>query len=333
MGVAAATVSHDSGVSSQDFKILSRRHQWPAHVSSGENPASTLEGDHHAFSRAAPRAARSAAHGRRRRRAGDGGPVARPGGPRERSAGQPPLGRHLGDQPSARHPAARDRRTDSPASRPRESRRRDRAGASVQRVRLDSAGDWRRAPGVERRQRVDCRRQRSRRDLRRLPDDHHSRRGAGGQRPGRARRGGSRRCGREPLFPGRHRGGDSARDRAAHDVPVAAGGFHCRRDDRRQHHGVGTYFLSGIEVLAAKRARAIVALGDSFTDGYRSTVDTNQNYPSLLAARLQAGPQHLAGCGAEPGRRRQSAAARLRRDQRRGAVRSRRAGAERCRAM
>jgi lysophospholipase L1-like esterase len=50
------------------------------------------------------------------------------------------------------------------------------------------------------------------------------------------------------------------------------------------------YFLTGIEVLAAKRARAIVALGDSFTDGYRSTVDTNQNYPSLLAARLQAGP-------------------------------------------
>ena len=50
------------------------------------------------------------------------------------------------------------------------------------------------------------------------------------------------------------------------------------------------YFLSGIEVLAAKRARAIVALGDSVTDGFLSTVDTNQNYPSLLAARLQARP-------------------------------------------
>jgi hypothetical protein len=72
------------------------------------------------------------------------------------------------------------------------------------------------------------------------------------------------------------------------------------------------YFLSGIEVLAAKRARGIVALGDSVTDGFRSTVDTNHNYDR-----------------AEPGRRRQSAAARLRRDQRRGAVRSRRAGAER----
>ena len=50
------------------------------------------------------------------------------------------------------------------------------------------------------------------------------------------------------------------------------------------------YFLSAIEVLAAKRARAIVALGDSVTDGYLSTVDTNQNYPSFLAARLQSDP-------------------------------------------
>ena len=50
------------------------------------------------------------------------------------------------------------------------------------------------------------------------------------------------------------------------------------------------YFLSGIEVLAAKRARAIVALGDSVTDGFQSTVDMNQNYPSFLAARLQSDP-------------------------------------------
>ena len=50
------------------------------------------------------------------------------------------------------------------------------------------------------------------------------------------------------------------------------------------------YFLSGIEVLAARRARAIVALGDSVTDGFRSTVDTNHNYPSFLAARLQSDP-------------------------------------------
>jgi len=50
------------------------------------------------------------------------------------------------------------------------------------------------------------------------------------------------------------------------------------------------YFLSGVEVLAAKRARAVVALGDSVTDGFLSTVDTNHNYPSFLAARLQSNP-------------------------------------------
>jgi len=50
------------------------------------------------------------------------------------------------------------------------------------------------------------------------------------------------------------------------------------------------HFLSGLEVVAAKRAGAIVALGDSVTDGYLSTVDTNQTYPYLLAARLQSNP-------------------------------------------
>ena len=33
-----------------------------------------------------------------------------------------------------------------------------------------------------------------------------------------------------------------------------------------------------------------MALGDSVTDGFRSTVDMNQSYPSLLAARLQSNP-------------------------------------------
>ena len=50
------------------------------------------------------------------------------------------------------------------------------------------------------------------------------------------------------------------------------------------------YVLSGLEVLAAKRARAVVALGDSVTDGFHSTLDANHNYPSQLAARLQSDP-------------------------------------------
>jgi lysophospholipase L1-like esterase len=50
------------------------------------------------------------------------------------------------------------------------------------------------------------------------------------------------------------------------------------------------YFLTGIEVSASERARAIVTLGDSVTDGYGSTPDTNQRWPNLLAERLQSNP-------------------------------------------
>jgi lysophospholipase L1-like esterase len=47
------------------------------------------------------------------------------------------------------------------------------------------------------------------------------------------------------------------------------------------------YFLTGVEVSASNRARAIVTLGDSVTDGFGSTPDTNQRWPNLLAERLQ----------------------------------------------
>lgn len=48
------------------------------------------------------------------------------------------------------------------------------------------------------------------------------------------------------------------------------------------------YFLSGVEVRASKKARAIVALGDSITDGFASSVDANRRWPNRLAERLQA---------------------------------------------
>lgn len=50
------------------------------------------------------------------------------------------------------------------------------------------------------------------------------------------------------------------------------------------------FFLSGLSVLADRRAAAVVAIGDSITDGYASTVDANRRWPNLLAARLQARP-------------------------------------------
>jgi lysophospholipase L1-like esterase len=56
------------------------------------------------------------------------------------------------------------------------------------------------------------------------------------------------------------------------------------------------YFLTGVEVSASKHARAIVAFGDSETDGLGSTPDTNLRWPNLLAERLQSNPSysHLA---------------------------------------
>jgi len=47
-------------------------------------------------------------------------------------------------------------------------------------------------------------------------------------------------------------------------------------------------FLKGIEVKADPDAASIVALGDSITDGSKSTRDTNRRWPDMLAARLAA---------------------------------------------
>ena len=48
------------------------------------------------------------------------------------------------------------------------------------------------------------------------------------------------------------------------------------------------YFLTGVEVDAARSSRAIVALGDSITDGYRSSVGANKRWTNRLSERLQA---------------------------------------------
>jgi lysophospholipase L1-like esterase len=58
-------------------------------------------------------------------------------------------------------------------------------------------------------------------------------------------------------------------------------------------------FLKGVDVLPAVSAGpsgAIVAFGDSITDGARSTVNTNSRWPDELARRLQA-DKRLAGLG------------------------------------
>jgi lysophospholipase L1-like esterase len=50
------------------------------------------------------------------------------------------------------------------------------------------------------------------------------------------------------------------------------------------------YWISGIDVLAPADAGAIVAFGDSITDGATSTVDADRSWPSMLARRLVANP-------------------------------------------
>jgi lysophospholipase L1-like esterase len=48
------------------------------------------------------------------------------------------------------------------------------------------------------------------------------------------------------------------------------------------------FLISRVEVAAAPRAGAVVAFGDSITDGTRSTPDTNNRWPDHLARRLPA---------------------------------------------
>ncbi len=48
------------------------------------------------------------------------------------------------------------------------------------------------------------------------------------------------------------------------------------------------YFLMGVEVDAARSSKAIVTLGDSITEGNRSTADANKRWPNRLAERLAA---------------------------------------------
>jgi lysophospholipase L1-like esterase len=49
---------------------------------------------------------------------------------------------------------------------------------------------------------------------------------------------------------------------------------------------LGLYWLSSVDVLAPASTQAIATLGDSITDGTRSTPDANRSWPSMLAQRL-----------------------------------------------
>ncbi len=48
------------------------------------------------------------------------------------------------------------------------------------------------------------------------------------------------------------------------------------------------YWIDGVDVIAPAKSAAIVAFGDSITDGATSTVNTDSSWPSQLAVRLAA---------------------------------------------
>jgi lysophospholipase L1-like esterase len=58
---------------------------------------------------------------------------------------------------------------------------------------------------------------------------------------------------------------------------------------------IGTWpFLVAVDVVAPTSPGAVVALGDSITDGANSTGDTNRRWPDVLAARLLAAKRNVA---------------------------------------
>jgi lysophospholipase L1-like esterase len=70
---------------------------------------------------------------------------------------------------------------------------------------------------------------------------------------------------------------------------VSATGNHSGEAAMTVERTAGAWFLlSRVEVTAASGAGAVVAFGDSITDGARSTADANSRWPDYLARRLAA---------------------------------------------
>ena len=75
---------------------------------------------------------------------------------------------------------------------------------------------------------------------------------------------------------------------AAHQTSYASAGNHAGEHDLTASTTTSWYYLSRVEVRTTARTAAVVALGDSITDGTGSTLDANSRWPDLLARRLAA---------------------------------------------
>ena len=149
------------------------------------------------------------------------------------------------------------------------------------------------------------------------------------QRPRRPDDRAAHRPRRQPLLSRRHRHADVRTRRDCGRRMSRARRLRRKPDHPRcDHADVGTTGSPAVEVDAPAGTPLIVAFGDSITDGARSTPDTHNTWPAILATRLAAdkATAHMAivnqGIG---GNRVLSDGAGLRRRQRAGASRSRRA--------
>jgi lysophospholipase L1-like esterase len=94
------------------------------------------------------------------------------------------------------------------------------------------------------------------------------------------------------LFVSLHVAGDSG-PTTAHPIGLRtawlAPGNQVAAEQLREATRFRSYlWLAGIDVLAAPQAAAIVAFGDSITDGFSTTPDADASWPSVLARRLVA---------------------------------------------
>ena len=83
-----------------------------------------------------------------------------------------------------------------------------------------------------------------------------------------------------------HQGAESTQ----YATPIRAGDFSGQQDGRAFTERLSSWLVvAGVEVQAPKANGALVALGDSITDGIGSTYDANRRWPDQLAQRAATG--------------------------------------------
>jgi lysophospholipase L1-like esterase len=98
------------------------------------------------------------------------------------------------------------------------------------------------------------------------------------------------------LFIAGDSGGVSAHPLALQTSFVSTPGNFVARDDAGPFQTpIQTWpYLAGVEVSSVVASRAIVAFGDSITDGYKSTANSNRRWPDYLSNRLFAAHKDFA---------------------------------------